>query len=40
MVVYSYPKIGGAMTAVKDKSGDEYRTFVDAYTLMKCQINL
>ena len=32
MVVYSYPKIG-AMTAVKDKSGDEYRTFVDAYTL-------
>ena len=32
MVVYSYPKIV-AMTAVKDKSGDEYRTFVYAYTL-------
>jgi hypothetical protein len=33
MVVYSYPKIG-AMTIVKDKTtGNEYRIFVDAYTL-------
>lgn len=33
MVVYSYPKIG-AMTVVKDKiTGDEYRIFIDAYTL-------
>ncbi|KKH91946.1 hypothetical protein EO95_02670, partial [Methanosarcina sp. 1.H.T.1A.1] len=33
MVVYSYPKIG-AMTVVKDKTtGDEYRIFVDGYTL-------
>lgn len=33
MVVYSYPKIG-AMTVVKDKTtGNEYRIFVDAYTL-------
>ena len=33
MVVYDYPEIG-AMTIVKDKTtGDEYRIFVDAYTL-------
>ncbi|KKG07937.1 C39 family peptidase [Methanosarcina sp. 2.H.A.1B.4] len=36
MVVYSYPKIG-AMTVVKDKSGDESRIFVDAYTLDEVQ---
>ncbi|MDD3318105.1 MAG: C39 family peptidase [Methanosarcina sp.] len=37
MVVYSYPKIG-AMTVVKDKTtGDEYRIFVDAYTLDEVQ---
>lgn len=33
MIVYNYPSIG-AMTLVKDKTtGDEYRIFVDAYTL-------
>ncbi|WP_245860062.1 hypothetical protein [Methanosarcina spelaei] len=33
MVVYDYPEIG-AMTVVKDKTtGDEYRIFVDAYSL-------
>ncbi|KKH28486.1 C39 family peptidase [Methanosarcina mazei] len=33
MVVYSYPSIG-AMTVVKDKNtGNEYRIFVDAYSL-------
>jgi hypothetical protein len=33
MVVYSYPKIG-AMTVVKDQTtGNEYRIFVDGYTL-------
>jgi len=37
MVVYSYPSIG-AMTVVKDKTtGDEYRIFVDAYTLEEVQ---
>lgn len=37
MVVYSYPSIG-AMTVVKDKTtGNEYRIFVDAYTLEEVQ---
>lgn len=37
MVVYSYPKVG-AMTIIKDKgTGDEYRIFVDAYTLDEIQ---
>ena len=37
LVVYSYPSIG-AMTVVKDKTtGDEYRIFVDAYSLDEVQ---
>jgi hypothetical protein len=39
MVVYSYPKVG-AMTTIKDKAtGEEYRIFVDAYTLEEVQDN-
>lgn len=37
MTVYSYPSIG-AMTIVKDRTtGEEYRIFVDAYTLEEVQ---
>ncbi|MGB9132509.1 MAG: C39 family peptidase [Methanosarcina sp.] len=37
MVVYSYPSIG-AMTVVKDKTtGEEYKIFVDAYSLEEVQ---
>lgn len=37
MVVYSYPRIG-AMTVIKDKTtGDDYRIFVDGYTLEEVQ---
>jgi hypothetical protein len=39
MVVYSYPKVG-AMTTIKDKAtGEEYRIFVDAYSLEEVQDN-
>lgn len=37
MIVYSYPSIG-AMTVVKDKTtGEEYKIFVDAYSLEEVQ---
>ncbi|MDY0385532.1 MAG: hypothetical protein RBT65_00090 [Methanolobus sp.] len=39
MVVYSYPKVG-AMTTIKDKATvEEYRIFVDAYSLEEVQDN-